>query len=85
LNCTVFELMNYAEVQYANTVTAALSSQGVSVVPDQTTTEPKYFQMAEFAGINASPYQYGGLIPIVAIYSIDWASYNADNGITPPT
>ena len=85
LNCVVFELMNYAEVQYANTVTAALSSQGVSVIPDQTTTEPKYFQVAEFAGINASPYQYGGLIPIVAIYSIDWASYNTDNGINPPT
>jgi len=85
LNCTVFELMNYAEVQYANTVTAALGSQGITVVPDQTTTEPKYFKMAQFAGINASPYQYGGLIPIVAIYSIDWASFNADNGITPPT
>jgi hypothetical protein len=41
--------------------------------------------MAQFAGINASPFQYGGLIPLVAIYSIDWASFNADNGITPPT
>jgi dolichyl-diphosphooligosaccharide--protein glycosyltransferase len=85
LNCTVYELMNYAEVQYANTVTAALSSQGISVVPDQTTTEPTYFKMAEFAGINASPYQYGGLVPIVAIYSIDWATYDAIYGITPPT
>jgi dolichyl-diphosphooligosaccharide--protein glycosyltransferase len=85
LNCTVFELMNYAEVQYANTVTAVLGSQGITVIPDQTTTEPKYFKMAQFAGINASPYQYGGLIPIIAIYSIDWAAYNADNGITPPT
>jgi len=85
LNCTVFELMNYAEVQYANTATAVLASQGITVVPDQTTTEPTYFKMAQFAGINAHPYQYGGYIPLVAIYSIDWAAYNADNGITPPT
>ncbi len=85
LNCTVFELMNYAEVQYANTATAVLASQGITVVPDQTTTEPTYFKMAQFAGINAHPFQYGGLIPLVAIYSIDWAAYNADNGITPPT
>jgi dolichyl-diphosphooligosaccharide--protein glycosyltransferase len=79
LNCTVFELMNYAEVQYADTVTAL----GVNVSPDQTTTQPTYFKEAYFAGLYTEPGQYSGLIPIIAIYQIDWAQYNADNGITP--
>ncbi|MCW3995373.1 MAG: glycosyltransferase family 39 protein [Candidatus Bathyarchaeota archaeon] len=79
LNCTVFELMNYAEVQYAQ----RMSASGLfSISPDQTTTAPKYFKEAYFAGINTSPTQYGYLVPIVAIYSIDWAAYNADMGIT---
>ena len=82
LNCTVFELLNYAEVDYANTITAATNNQ-ITVTPDQTTTQPTYFKKAYFAGINTSPSQYGGLVPIIAIYEIDWAQYNADHGITP--
>jgi dolichyl-diphosphooligosaccharide--protein glycosyltransferase len=78
LNCTVYELMNYAEVQYANTMT----SLGVSVSPDQTTTTPTYFKQEYFAGINTSPAQYGGLVPLVAIYKIDWATYEATMGAT---
>ncbi len=80
LNCTVFELLNYAEVHYANTMT----SLGVNVSPDQTTTVPTYFKFAYFAGEQTNPAQYGGLVPIIAIYEIDWAAYNADHGITPP-
>ena len=80
LNCTVFELLNYAEVHYANTMT----SLGINVSPDQTTTQPTYFKFAYFAGEQTSPTQYGGLVPIIAIYEIDWAAYNADHGITPP-
>jgi dolichyl-diphosphooligosaccharide--protein glycosyltransferase len=80
LNCTVFELLNYAEVQYANTMTAL----GVNVQPDQTTTTPTYFKEAYFAGVQTSPFQYGGLVPIIAIYEIDWATYDAQHGITPP-
>ena len=79
LNCTVFELMNYAEVQYANTMTAL----GVNVQPDQTTTVPTYFKVANIAGIQTSPGQYGGLVPLIAIYEIDWAAYDAAHGITP--
>jgi dolichyl-diphosphooligosaccharide--protein glycosyltransferase len=80
LNCTVFELLNYAEVRYANTMTAL----GVNVQPDQTTTTPTYFKEAYFAGVQTSPFQYGGLVPIIAIYEIDWATYDAQHGITPP-
>ena len=80
LNCTVFELLNYAIVHYANTMT----SLGVNISPDQTTTEPTYFKYAYFAGEQTSPTQYGGLVPIIAIYEIDWAAYDAAHGITPP-
>jgi dolichyl-diphosphooligosaccharide--protein glycosyltransferase len=80
LNCTVFELMNYAEVHYANTMT----SLGINVSPDQTTTQPTYFKFAYFAGEQTSPTQYGGLVPIIAIYEIDWAAYDAAHGIAPP-
>ena len=80
LNCTVFELLNYAVVHYANTMT----SLGVNVSPDQTTTQPTYFKYAYFAGEQTSPTQYGGLVPIIAIYEIDWAAYDAAHGITPP-
>ena len=80
LNCTVFELMNYAEVHYANTMT----SLRINVSPDQTTTQPTYFKFAYFAGEQTSPTQYGGLVPIIAIYEIDWAAYDAAHGIAPP-
>jgi dolichyl-diphosphooligosaccharide--protein glycosyltransferase len=77
LNCTLYELMNYAEVQYCNTMTYL----GVSVTPDATTTLPKYFKEAHFAGITTSPFQYGGIVPIIAIYEIDWQAYYAAMGI----
>jgi dolichyl-diphosphooligosaccharide--protein glycosyltransferase len=80
LNCTVFELLNYAVVHYANTMTGL----GVNVSPDQTTTQPTYFKYAYFAGEQTSPTQYGGLVPIIAIYEIDWAKYDAAHGIAPP-
>ena len=78
LNCTVYELMNYAEVQYAT----RMSGPQITITPDQTTTTPTYFKEAHFAGIDASP--VGNLIPIIAIYEIDWAAYDAAHGITPP-
>ncbi len=76
LNCTVEELMNYAQVQYATRMTAAGSYQ---VSPDHQASAPKYFKEAYFAGINTGPNTYGGLVPIIAIYEIDWAAYNAAN------
>jgi dolichyl-diphosphooligosaccharide--protein glycosyltransferase len=80
LNCTVFELMNNAEVQYAT----RMSSSSFTLTPDQTTTVPTYFTEAHFAGATATPGAYGNLIPIIAIYSINWAAWDAANGITPP-
>ncbi len=78
LNCTVVELMNYAEVQYCNT----WSQAGINLTPDMTTTTPSYFTLAYLGGIDASPFQYGGLVPLVAIYKIDWDAYYAATGTT---
>ena len=80
LNCTVFELLNYAEVRYANTMTAVRS---------QCPTRPNndnanILQRSLLCRSKTSPFQYGGLVPIIAIYEIDWATYDAQHGITPP-
>ncbi len=80
LNCTVEMLLNDAEVQYCNAMTAL----GTSVTPDLTTTKPTYFQGVQYAGLNTSPTQYGGLVPIIAIYKINYDAYYAATGITPP-
>ena len=53
---------------------------GVSITPDTTTTLPTYFQAAEISGLQTSPFQYGGLVPLVAIYSIDYQAYYAATG-----
>ncbi len=79
-NSTVYKLMNFAEVDYANTI----NSLGLqyTLTPDATTTLPTYFTKAYFAGETANPTQYGGLIPIVAIYKINYDAYYAATGTT---
>ena len=77
-NCTVRELLNYAEVQYCNQMTQL----GISISPDETTTIPAYFHSVEIAGLQTTPFQYSGLVPLVAIYSIDYQAYYAATGQT---
>ena len=78
-NCTIYELMNYAEVTYCNEWTA---TGQISITPSTTTTTPTYFTEAYFAGLNTSPFQYGGLVPLVAIYKIDYPAYYSATGTT---
>ncbi|MFB3888589.1 MAG: STT3 domain-containing protein [Candidatus Bathyarchaeia archaeon] len=72
LNSTVYKLMSYAEQKYATTY---------GLTPTETAVTPDYFAEAYFAGLELDPgaayQQYGGLIPMVALYKIDWAKYNA--------
>ena len=77
-NCTIYELMNYAEVQYCNYWT----NQGLGITPSTTTTPPTYFTNPEIAGETTSPFQYGGLVPLVAIYKVDYPLYYAETGAT---
>ncbi len=77
-NCTIYELMNYAEVQYCNIWTAA----GITITPSTTTTTPTYFTSVEISGENTSPFAYGGLVPLVAIYKINYPAYYSATGAT---
>ncbi len=77
-NCTINELMYDAAYQYCQLVTQA----GYSISPSWTATMPKYFTPVEIAGISTSPFQYGGLVPLVAIYQVNYPAYYAATGTT---
>ncbi len=78
LNSTIYKLMSDAEQQWA-------SQYGVTV-SDQTVAAPSFFTPAYIAGLEVDPqtaaYQYGGLIPIVALYKINWDAYYAATNST---
>jgi asparagine N-glycosylation enzyme membrane subunit Stt3 len=73
-NSTIYKLMSYAKQRWADVSGAPA---GVSV--DEPGVQPTYFKEAYFSGEELNPVaastQYSGLIPIVALYEIDWASY----------
>ena len=75
-NSTIYELMNYAEVDYCN----QMQTLGYSITPSATTTTPSYFTKEYIAGETTSPFQYGGLVPLVAIYKINYPAYYAATG-----
>jgi hypothetical protein len=77
LNSTIFKLMSDAEQQYA-------SKYGIPVT-GQTGEAPTYFTPAYIAGLEISPSasgQYGLLVPLVALYKINWDAYNAATNST---
>ena len=59
-----------------------MTQLGYSISPDTTTTLPTYFTPAYFAGLDTSPFAYGGLVPIVAIYKINYPAYYNATGTT---
>jgi dolichyl-diphosphooligosaccharide--protein glycosyltransferase len=73
-NSTVYKLMSYAKQRWVET-----SGSAHGVVSDETAVQPTYFKEAYFAGVELNPIdasaKYGGLIPVVALYEIDWESY----------
>ena len=77
-NSTIYELMTYAKQRWVD-----VSGSAYSVVSDVSDVQtPTYFKEAYFAGENYNPIDAqsatGGLIPVVALYEIDWdAYYNA--------
>jgi hypothetical protein len=75
-NSTVYKLMNWAKQRWVE------ESGGEEVVADVAGVEPTYFKEAYFSGVDLNPIdasaKYSGLIPVVALYEIDWdAYYNA--------
>jgi asparagine N-glycosylation enzyme membrane subunit Stt3 len=80
-NSTVYKLLSWAKQRWVDVGGEASDSP---VQADETGVEPTYFKEAYFAGeeltiIEASA-KYAGLIPIVALYEIDWESYYAATG-----
>ncbi|HJW65416.1 MAG TPA: STT3 domain-containing protein, partial [Candidatus Bathyarchaeia archaeon] len=76
-NSTVYKLMNYAKDVWGQT-----AGTENNVVTNYGGVEPVYFKYAFFSGAGTSPFVYGGIVPIVALYEIDWAKYDSDIGIT---
>ena len=73
-NSTIYKLMSYAKQQWAD-----ISGVPAGVTADEPGVQPTYFKEAYFSGEELNPVaastKYGGLIPIVALYEIDWDSY----------
>lgn len=79
LNSTVFKLMSYAEQLWS-------SNNGGVTISGQQGAIPTYFTPAYIAGLEVDPQtsaqSYGGLIPLVALYKIDWDAYYAATNST---
>ncbi len=68
---TIYKLMSWAKQLY----TESEAAQAAGVVPDEIGIEPSYFKPAFISGVDISPFKYGGVIPLVALYEIDYESY----------
>jgi dolichyl-diphosphooligosaccharide--protein glycosyltransferase len=73
-NSTIYKLLSWAKRRWVD-----VSGTAHGVVADETGVQPTYFKQAYFAGVDLNPIdasaKYGGLIPLVALYEIDWPKY----------
>ncbi|MEM2081876.1 MAG: STT3 domain-containing protein [Candidatus Bathyarchaeia archaeon] len=73
-NTTIYKLMSWAKQRWAD-----VSGVQSGITADEAGVQPTYFKEAYFAGENLNAIdasaKYGGLIPIVALYEIDWQKY----------
>jgi dolichyl-diphosphooligosaccharide--protein glycosyltransferase len=77
-NSTVYKLLSWAKQSWVNKA----YNDNFRVVSDEEGVEPTYFKQAYFSGLDLTATEayakYSGLIPVVALYEIDWnAYYNA--------
>jgi dolichyl-diphosphooligosaccharide--protein glycosyltransferase len=73
-NSTIYKLMSWAKQRWCDVN---------GVTPDVAGVQPTYFKEAYFAGEDLTPtnaQKYGGIVPLVALYKIDWAKYHQDMG-----
>jgi dolichyl-diphosphooligosaccharide--protein glycosyltransferase len=71
-NSTVYKLMSYAWQKWTSTIGGLY---GITL--SETVANPTYFKEEYITGTTVLPSEYGGLIPLVALYKIDWAAYNS--------
>jgi asparagine N-glycosylation enzyme membrane subunit Stt3 len=73
-NSTIYKLLSWAKQRWVDVGGAESSIQA-----DEAGVKPTYFKEGYFAGEEVTALQasskYSGLIPIVAMYEIDWDSY----------
>ena len=73
-NTTIYKLMSWAKQRWVD-----VSGTPSGIGADEAGVQPTYFKEAYFAGENLNAIdasaKYGGLIPIVALYEIDWQKY----------
>jgi hypothetical protein len=70
LNCTIYKLMSNAWEQWEEQ-----SGQFSSVPLTNTVVAPTLFKLTYITGADIPYYQYGGLIPLVALYEVDYQAY----------
>jgi len=76
MNSTIEMLLYDMQLKYIENI----NSQGqYTLSADHTASTPKYLEAAYIGGIDTQPDQYGGLVPLVGIYKINWQAYNAAN------
>jgi hypothetical protein len=68
---TIYKLMTWARHLYTESEIA----QAINISLDEVAVEPSYFKPAFISGVNIDPFEYGGIIPLVALYEIDYESY----------
>jgi len=74
-NSTIYKLMSWGKQSWCNKNNAlSINEQGQT----ETAVQPTYFKEAFFAGLNLSPNdartKYGGLIPLICLYEIDYST-----------
>jgi dolichyl-diphosphooligosaccharide--protein glycosyltransferase len=73
-NSTVYKLMSWAKQRWVD-----VSGTPNQIGADEAGVQPTYFKEKYFAGETLNPIdaasKYRGLIPIVALYEIDWEAY----------
>jgi dolichyl-diphosphooligosaccharide--protein glycosyltransferase len=78
-NSTVYKLMSWAKQRWV-----VVSGESAGIGADEAGVQPTYFKEAYFAGEELNPIdasaKYGGLIPVVALYEIDWQTYYTEIG-----
>ncbi len=74
-NSTIYKLLSWAKQSWVD------NNSGSNVISDEEGVEPTYFKQAYFAGLDLTAVQasakYSGLIPLVALYEIDWEAYDS--------
>ena len=72
-NSTIYKLMSWGKQRWCD---------NTGVIPDETGIQPTYFEEAYFSGLELTPQDaiqnYGGIVPLVCLYKIDWQQYYND-------